>query len=183
MTLELIKVTRDDLELIMNWRIKLEVSQYMYTDPKLTLEIQQKWFESINEQNNSKYWIIKFDGVKIGLINICNIDYTNKRCSWAYYIGDTSFRGKGIATTLECNIYDYAFDILNLNKLCCEVFRFNEKVISIHEKFGSTIEGTLKQHIYKNGDFLDIVIMAITKDKWNQIKNNYNYEKISIEEL
>jgi len=69
-----------------------------------------------------------------------------------------------------------------LNKLCCEVFTFNEKVISIHEKFGSEIEGTLKQHILKNGQFYDIVSMAITKNKWINIKSDYEYEKILIEE-
>ena len=145
------------------------------------MDTQLKWFDSIQDNDSVKYWIIKFDGVKIGLINICDIDYKNKRCSWAYYIGDTSFRGKGIATLLECNIYDYVFDDLNLNKLCCEVLTFNEKVISIHEKFGSAIEGTLKQHIYKNGEFFDIVTMGITRDKWKNIKSNYNYGEILIE--
>lgn len=181
MALELTKVNKDDLELIMTWRMKPEVTRYMYTDPALTMETQLKWFYSTQDNDSVKYWIIKFDGVKIGLINICDIDYKNKRCSWAYYIGDTSFRGRGIATLLECNIYDYVFDDLNLNKLCCEVFTSNEKVISIHEKFGSVIEGTLKQHIYKNGDFFDIVTMGITRDKWKNIKKDYKYDKICIE--
>ncbi|WP_346890176.1 UDP-4-amino-4,6-dideoxy-N-acetyl-beta-L-altrosamine N-acetyltransferase [Clostridium sp. UBA1056] len=181
MALELIKVNKDDLELIMTWRMKPEVTRYMYTDPVLTMETQLKWFYSIQDNDSVKYWIIKFDGVKIGLISICDIDYKNKRCSWAYYIGDTSFRGRGIATLLECNIYDYVFDDLNLNKLCCEVFTSNEKVISIHEKFGSVVEGTLKQHIYKNGDFFDIVTMGITRDKWENIKKDYKYDRICIE--
>ncbi|WP_346887105.1 UDP-4-amino-4,6-dideoxy-N-acetyl-beta-L-altrosamine N-acetyltransferase [Clostridium sp. UBA1056] len=181
MALELSKVNKADLELIMTWRMKPEVTRYMYTDPVLTMETQLKWFYSTQDNDSVKYWIIKFDGVKIGLINICDIDYKNKRCSWAYYIGDTSFRGRGIATLLECNIYDYVFDDLNLNKLCCEVFTSNEKVISIHEKFGSVVEGTLKQHIYKNGDFFDIVTMGITRDKWENIKKDYKYDRICIE--
>lgn len=181
MSLKLTKLTIEDLELIMNWRMKPEVTKYMYTDPILTLDSQKRWFNSIRNDNSTKYWIIQFDGVKIGLINLCDIDYRNKRCSWAYYIGDTSFRGKGIATMLEFNMYDYVFDILGFNKLCCEVFLFNDKVISIHEKFGSTIEGVFKEHIYKNEEFLDIVSMAITKTKWKEIKENYDYAKIFIE--
>ncbi|MDI3477373.1 MAG: diamine N-acetyltransferase [Thermoanaerobacterium sp.] len=181
MGLELKKINQDDLELIMNWRMKPEVTKYMYTDPILTMETQLMWFNQIINDNNSKYWIIKFDNAKIGLISLNNIDYKNKRCYWAYYIGDTSFRGKGIATILECNIYDYVFYILELNKLCCEVLSFNEKVISIHKKFGSEIEGVLKQHIFKNGKFYDVITMGITKDKWNNIRKNYVYENIKIE--
>ncbi|MDU5079762.1 UDP-4-amino-4,6-dideoxy-N-acetyl-beta-L-altrosamine N-acetyltransferase [uncultured Tissierella sp.] len=182
MSLELVKIAKDDLEQIMHWRMKPEVTKYMYTDPVLTLEIQEKWFDSIKNDTSVKYWMIKIDGVKIGVINLRDIDYINRRCTWGYYIGDNSFRGRGIASTLECNIYDYVFNILNLNKFWCEVFSFNEKVISIHERFGSIIEGTLKQHIYKNGEFFDIVMMAITKDRWEEIKDNYSYEKIYIEE-
>lgn len=182
MSLELVKIAKDDLEQIMHWRMKPEVTKYMYTDPVLTLETQEKWFDSIKNDASVKYWMIKIDGVKIGVINLRDIDYINRRCTWGYYIGDNSFRGRGIASTLECNIYDYVFNILNLNKFWCEVFSFNEKVISIHERFGSIIEGTLKQHIYKNGEFFDIVMMAITKDRWEEIKDNYSYEKIYIEE-
>lgn len=182
MSLTLRDINSDDLEKVMKWRMAPEVTRYMYTDPKLTIDKQLEWYEKIKDSRTERYWLIVIDDVAIGVINLAEIDLKNKRCSWAYYIGDTSFRGRGIARTLECNIYDYVFDVLGLNKLCCEVFTFNDKVISIHEKFGSEIEGTLKQHIYKNGQFHDIVSMAITKDKWTKIKSQYEYEKIIIEQ-
>jgi hypothetical protein len=182
MSLELRKIKQDDLEMIMKWRMDPDVTKYMYTDPKLSIEKQREWYDKVSGSTSEKYWLIAIDDTAIGVLNLTEIDERNKRCSWAYYIGDTSFRGRGIARILECNIYDYVFEFLGLNKLCCEVFTFNEKVISIHEKFGSEIEGTLKQHIFKNGQFYDIVSMAITKDKWNKIKSDYEYEKILIEE-
>jgi RimJ/RimL family protein N-acetyltransferase len=67
---------------------------------------------------------------------------------------------------VELNVYTYVFDVLKLNKLCCEVFCSNDLVIKIHEKYGSKIEGTLKQHILKNGQFHDIVTMGILKSEW-----------------
>lgn len=182
MSLELRKIKKDDLEKIMNWRMDPDVTKYMYTDPKLNLEKQIEWYEQVVSSSAERYWLIVIDDIAIGVLNLTEIDERNRRCSWAYYIGDTSFRGRGIARSLECNIYDYVFEDLGLNKLCCEVFIFNEKVISIHEKFGSEIEGTLKQHIFKNGEFHDVVTMAITKDKWLKIKSDYEYDKILIEE-
>lgn len=181
MALKLIKIQKCDLQLIQQWRMKPEVTKYMYTDPTLTDEVQLMWFKSINKNNNTKYWIIELDNKKIGLINLCDIDYRNKRCLWAYYIGDTSFRGRGIARILECNIYDYVFYKMKLNKLCCEVFTFNKKVISIHGKFGSKIEGIFKEHIFKNDKFYDVVTMAILKSEWEEIKQKYEYERIYIE--
>ncbi|NFG60635.1 UDP-4-amino-4,6-dideoxy-N-acetyl-beta-L-altrosamine N-acetyltransferase [Clostridium sp. CMCC3677] len=181
MSLKLRRVNESDLKNIMKWRMLPEVTKYMYTDPVLDLEKQKLWFNKIQKSANELYWIIVFDNTDIGLLSINEIDYINKRCAWAYYIADTSFRGKGIATNLECNIYNYVFNTLKLNKLCCEVFESNKKVIAIHEKFGSIIEGIFKEHIFKNEEFYNIVCMSIIKEKWDEIKENYNYKEILIE--
>ncbi|WP_252233975.1 UDP-4-amino-4,6-dideoxy-N-acetyl-beta-L-altrosamine N-acetyltransferase [Clostridium sp. ZS1] len=181
MLIKLSKIKKEHLGIIAKWRMMPEVTQYMYTDPVLTLSTQLKWFERINKDETVKYWIIKADNIKIGVINLCDIDYKNKKCTWGYYISEASFRGRGIARTLECNIYDYVFENLNLNKLYSEVFASNEKVIEIHKKFGSEIEGVLKEHIFKNDKMYDVVTMGITKRKWKSIKSNYDYEKVIIE--
>lgn len=182
MSLRLRKVKESDLHMIMNWRMLPEVTKYMYTDPILNLDKQKQWFSRINEDKSSRYWVIEMDQVPIGVLSINEIDLVNRKCTWAYYIADTSFRGRGLATLLECNIYDYVFDKLELNKLCCEVFEFNDKVIAIHKKFGSEVEGLLKEHIIKNDEKFNVAVMGILKEKWNKIKEQYTYEKIEIEE-
>lgn len=175
-------ITEDDLEKITKWRMDPEVTKYMYTDPKLSIKDQRNWFNKINSSNEKKYWIIEIDeGIDVGVLSINNIDYVNKSCSWAYYISDIRARGRGLGRILECNIYDYVFDELNLNKLWCEVFETNSKVIQIHQKFGTKIEGVLKEQIYKNGSYHNVVRMAILKSEWISIKKNYNYEELLID--
>jgi hypothetical protein len=178
----LIKTTHEHLEMIRTWRMLPEVTKYMYTDPIITKEEQRDWFSKVKSDNSVIYWIIYVDYKPVGLINLFDIDFINSRCAWAYYIGDTNMRGKGIGTLLECNIYDYVFYSLRLNKLWCEVMLSNTKVIDIHKKFGSKVEGVFKEYIIKNGEKLDVVRMAILKTEWDQIRSNYVYEKISIEE-
>ncbi|WP_062199837.1 UDP-4-amino-4,6-dideoxy-N-acetyl-beta-L-altrosamine N-acetyltransferase [Massilibacterium senegalense] len=177
------KIKKSDLKMIMEWRMSPEVTKYMYTDPKLTLEDQEKWYEKINQQSDvEKYWIIQLnDGTDVGVMSVNNIDILNRQASWAYYIGSIAARGKGLGRILECNMYDYVFDELKLNKLWCEVFEFNEKVINIHKKFGSKIEGVLKEHIYKNGEYFNVVRMGILKKEWEFEKTNHDYEKLEIE--
>lgn len=174
-------IREEDQEMIRQWRMMPEVTKYMYTDPVITEESQKIWFRSIAYDDSLIFWIIQYDGNDIGVLNITGIDNVNKKCDWAYYIADDSCRGKGIGGTLECNIYDYVFEHLHLNKLCCEVFTFNEKVIRLHEKYGSEIEGTRREHIIKNGEKYDIVEMAILKDKWMRIRDEYDYQTIEIE--
>lgn len=182
MEVKLIKLREEDLDMIAKWRMLPEITKYMYTDPIITPESQKEWFKSIEMDSSVRYWIIIVDDIKVGLISLNDIDYVNKRCYWGYYIADQSARGKGLARILECNIYDYAFFNLKLNKFCSEVLGFNERVVSIHEKFGSKVEGVLKQHIYKNGAFHDVVCMGITRDEWIRTRSQFVYDKIAIEE-
>ena len=46
------KIKEEDLEMIMNWRMSPEVTKYMTTDPKLTLDGQKKWLRKINENRD-----------------------------------------------------------------------------------------------------------------------------------
>lgn len=183
MNIELRKITLGDLEQIMIWRNSKEVSQYMYTDPKLTIEMQRQWFEKIQNEKTTKYWLMALDGVRIGLMCLTDIDEHHQRCNIGHYIADASLRGRGIGGILECNINDYVFDIMGLNKVCFEVIASNKRAISLHEKFGAQIEGIRKQHIYKNGEFIDIVEMGTLKDNWIKHKVQFTYDKIKIEEI
>jgi UDP-4-amino-4,6-dideoxy-N-acetyl-beta-L-altrosamine N-acetyltransferase len=158
-----------------------EVTRHMYTDPVLTEESQLKWYESVSRRDDCIYWTIEVDGAKVGLLSINDIDRRNRRCVWAYYIAAEDMRGKGIGSILEYNIYEYVFENLGLNKLCCEVFRENERVIALHERHGSKVEGILRQHIYKSGEFRDVVLMAITRDEWSSIRESVEFDPIEIE--
>lgn len=172
----------DDLKKIMEWRSKPEVTRYMYTDIESDMKVQKIWFQRITQDPTRKDWIIEANGNDVGLVSLYRIDNTNRRCEWAYYIGSTDVRGMGIGKNVELNILEYVFTILGLNKLCCEVYASNEFVIGLHEKYGSCVEGKRRQHIWKNGEFHDIVEMGILKQEWkNKIKEKFGYTKGSFD--
>ena len=176
------KIQEDDLEKIRNWRMKPEVTQHMYTDPKIIYDDQLKWLKKISLDNTCKYWIVNVDNEDVGLVSISKIDNVNKKAEWAYYIAEKSARGKGVGKAIELNILDYVFSELNLNKLCCEVFNDNELVVKIHEKYGSKIEGIRRSHILKKGEYKDVVEMGILKKEWERIKDDFDYTKVVFDE-
>lgn len=173
------KIKQDtDLEMILNWRTLPEVTAYMYTDFKPSMDQQREWCNRIAEDATRKDWIIAVDGEEVGLVTLCKIDLINKRCEWAYYLGSPNVRGKGIGRNVEMNILEYVFDQMGLNKLCCEVFCSNELVIKIHQKYGSRIEGKRLKHIFKHGQYHDIVQMGILREEWEEnIKGKIEYIK------
>ncbi len=173
-------IREEELELIMNWRMLPEITRYMYTDPVLTLEGQKAWFERSKNDVNNIHFMIEKAGQPIGVLNITDIDRVNQRCSWGYYVAVKAERSLPLALALEWNVYDYAFDVLGLNKVDGEVFAFNKGVIRMHQMCGSVIEGTKRQHICKNGQFYDVVLLGICKEDWEQLRGKYDYEKMVI---
>ena len=168
MKLHFRNITEDDLEMILTWRTNPEVTRYMFTDPDLSLQQQHRWLQNISADKTRRDWIINADSEDVGLVSLVHIDNHNRRCDWAYYLGSPTVRGKGIGRAVELNILRYVFEVLKLNKLCGEVLAFNEKVVEIHQKYGSKVEGRRRAHIYKDGEFLDVVEVGILREEWEQ---------------
>jgi len=165
------ELTIDEIELVRTWRNSEEVASYMYDENYITQEQQVNWFEKISSETNSKYWIIEFEGRKLGLASITGIDKTLSSCYWAFYLGDLSVRGAGIGTKVEYNVIEFVFNDLKLNKLRCEVFVSNDKVIKIHEKFGFRREAYYREHCIKGNQKLDVVGLALLGADWSIYKN------------
>lgn len=183
MSCNLRRLREDDLEQVMHWRMRPDITQNMYSTPQLTLVQQRNWFERISQSDRDRYWIIEAGEAKqsIGVINLTDIDLVHRRCAWAYYIAETAARGRGIAKTIECNINDYVFEMMNFNRLWCEVLAFNDRVVKLHELFGARTEGVLRQHVMKDGKFHDVVRMAVLRNDWLALRPSIRYSKIEIE--
>lgn len=166
MDIALTPLTQTDIELVRTWRNSPDVAQYMYTDEPITAEQQAAWFARVETDSTSRYWLIEYDGRKLGLASLTGISHTFGSCYWAFYLGDTSIRGAGLGAKVEYNVLEYVFNELGLHKLRCEVMTFNDKVIAMHEKFGFRREAYYRQHVRKNGIWQDVVGLAILKSEW-----------------
>ncbi len=171
--IELIPLKEEHIEMVRNWRNSEEVSKYMYSDEKITPEMQKKWFAKVSSDKTCKYFIISYNGKPLGLVSVSGIDHVLKSCYWAFYIADTSVRGAGIGAKVEYNMLTYVFDELKLNKLRCEVFCSNDMVIKMHEKFGFRREAYYREHCLKNDVFQDAVGLAMIKREWDLLKDHY----------
>jgi len=171
MDVKLTQLSEDDLEMVRKWRNSENVAKYMYTDEKITSDQQKNWFAAIRDRQDCQYWIIEYDGQKIGVANLVDINKTFQSCYWAFYLGDSSVRGAGIGKKVEYNVLSYVFDKMKLNKLNCEVFVENDRVIKMHEKFGFRREAYYREHCIKGDHKLDVVGLAMLQSEWNQLKH------------
>lgn len=181
MNVRMTRLCEEDLEMVRDWRMRPYVTEFMNTDLVITTMDQKEWFYRIKDRDDQINWIIRADDRPIGLINLVDIDIINSRCSWGYYIAEREARSLKLALYLEWNLYDYVFDVLNLNKLCNETWVENEQVVKLHKMCGGKQDGIMRQHIYKNGKYHDVSIGSILKEEWFEKRANTKYEKFKFE--
>ena len=156
-----------DKNRILQWRNSERVRSNMYSDHLISQQEHGLWFSRTLDDKSSAFLVFQYEAQPVGCISFTNIDRKHNRCTWAFFLGETSVP-KGTGSAMEYFALDYAFWTLKIRKLCCEVFVFNAAVIRLHEKFGFLHEGRLIQHYVKNGVYEDIVCLAKFGDKWNQ---------------
>ena len=56
-------IREEELQMVMEWRMRPDITKFMYTDPQLTLETQKIWFYSLKERNDILTFMIEVDKV------------------------------------------------------------------------------------------------------------------------
>jgi diamine N-acetyltransferase len=101
----------------------------------------------------------------IGNIQLIDIDWIARRAEIGIIIGEPQYRSKGFGQQALRLMLRHAFQDLGLHRLYLLVFEDNRGAIRVYEKCGFVIEGKLRQHAYKRGQFKDLVFMGICADE------------------
>ena len=125
MDIQLNKIRKEDLELLRQWRMKENVTKYMFTDPYISTEEQIIWYDRISNDSSRIDFTINVDGKVIGHYYITDIDDEIKECQVGFYIGDDTYRGKGIYTSVQMAINRFVFSELKLSKIVVYSFADN----------------------------------------------------------
>ena len=181
MNVKLLRVKEDDLEMMLDWRMRPEITQFMFTNPVLTMETQRKWFENLKTDKTQIRWIIYYNDIPIGSMYLVDIDYENKRCESGWFIAEKEYRSLNLAMYLQWNVLDYIFNVLNLNRNYGYVIDTNKSLIKLLNLCGFETEGILKQHVVIRNEVHDVYITAMTKNAWNEKKAHIHYEEFEIE--
>lgn len=164
-------INKSDGPDIVRWRNQKEITDNLFSDPGLTLHQHNAWYKKyLKEKTRIEFMIIKKqDNKKIGTIGLNKIDRKNQKAEYGILIGEKDEWGQGYAKEATFAILNYGFKKLNLHKIYLEVFCENTNAIRLYKKIGFIEEGLFKKDVVKNGEFKDVMRMAILEEEW---KNN-----------
>ncbi len=136
----------------------------------LRKEDEEKFYNDINPFANGKYnfAILKKDNKEyIGGCGINHVDWKNSYCTVGIFLGKP-FWGKGYGTDAMKTLLDFIFKELNLNKVKLNVFSFNKRAVKSYEKCGFSVEGILRDEVFRHGKYNDVLAMGILRKEWEQ---------------
>lgn len=166
----LTKPLKEDMPLLLKWRNNPDNRKYYREYRESNLEDQMGWYENIIMKDPTwHHFVVKpIDSNKIiGVVFLNHIHPIYKTGEFGITLGSPEYRGRGYGKDMLITLIKYGFEELNLNRIWCEVYSNNES-IHLYRKIGFKDEGILRQHVFKNGEYLDSYMLGMLKGEYNE---------------
>lgn len=160
------RFSEEDILIRVNWINNPLVNQTMFFDLPASIDSTKKWFRvNIGNKNRIDFTFVDIHGVCIAMGGFTNITIDHRNAEF-YVLVDPSKHGQGIGKYVSRWMYNYAFSVLNLNKIYLYTNDDNVAAYRIYEKLGFQLEGLLREHKWKNGKFQNRRFYGFLRSEW-----------------
>ncbi len=154
----------------------------MSRTPK-SLSAEKDWIASISKQNRFPESIVvvievRGDNVPIGTMGLHNINWIDRNATTGSMIGNLAYHGKGYATDAKMHFLKYAFETLGMHKINSRAYTENLASIRYSERCGYVQEAVLKDEIFREGKWGDLVTLACFYESWKQACSKYGWSEL-----
>lgn len=155
-------ITDEYTETIVGWRNKESVKKHFVYQKPFTVEGHRDWLNNMVATGKVAQFIIfsKNDQKDVGSVFLRDIDGEHHKAEYGIFIGEDDARGRGIGTAAAELILNYGFEELKLHKIFLRVFADNGRAVHSYEKAGFQQEAYLKDDVFVDGKYKDIILMA-----------------------
>ena len=131
-------------------------------------EEQAEWYERIRREKDRRRVFTVIENVTsspVGFIDLGRISHRDGTAELGYFLAREHW-GRGYATEAVGLALRYAFEWLNLRKVCARVYEPNVASIRVLEKNGFQLAGRLRKHHHIPGyGFVDELIFERFRDE------------------
>jgi RimJ/RimL family protein N-acetyltransferase len=99
----------------------------------------------------------------------------NESCSFRILLVGARHRDRGIGTEATRLILAHAFETVGLHRVELEVYAFNPRARRVYEKVGFVYEGTKRDALHWDGEWVDADAMSILASEWAQHHGQPSY--------
>ncbi len=131
-------------------------------------EVEKKWVEELISSNDSiKLAVCLLDSHElIGMVTLTSLNWINRSADLGIIIGEKSLWGQGHATEAVFQMLKFGFQERGLHRVSCSILEKNSGSRKVALKCGFKEEGLLREAVFKNGQFQNLIAYAILQDEY-----------------
>jgi RimJ/RimL family protein N-acetyltransferase len=173
-------IEADDAPALARWRNDGEVAAFVSVRaPESASRIEQEIASITDEQGHGAFrFVICVRGANtpIGTVALLRIDEVNGSAAFDVVIGEPSAWNQGYGTDALEVMTDFGFGELRLHRIWLLVYGFNVRARRSYHKAGFELEGTLRQAIFRRGQWHDVDQMAMLRHEWDALERPRSWE-------
>jgi diamine N-acetyltransferase len=161
MSVVLRALEKDDLKFVHDLNNNRRVMTYWFEEPyESFVELEELFLKHIHDQSERRFIVENRDHIRVGLVELVEISYIHRRAEFQIIIAPEQ-QGQGFGKDVTRLACDYAFRVLNLNKLYLVVAADNDAALSAYRASGFKEEGHLVEEVFVDGRYRDALRMYL----------------------
>ena len=161
-------MTGEDTDNIIRWRNTDFVRRnFIYQEP-FTRQGHETWTRDMISTGKAVQFIICEKGTDrpVGSVYLRDIDRKHNKAEYGIFIGEEDALCRGYGTRAAQLMLAYAFEELKLHKVMLRVLAENARAKRSYEKAGFVQEAYLRDEVFLEGSYRDVILMAMRKEDW-----------------
>lgn len=148
--------------MILRWRNNEHIRKWSYSEHIISKAEHVRFINRLKEDENNFYYLVqRRNSQYVGVISLNKLNFNHKNAYLGIY---SNPKLTGVGSLLMESLKDVAFKIAKLHSLKLEVIENNKRAIRFYKKHRFKQEGRLKEFVYKDGKWLDVIVMGIVNN-------------------
>lgn len=168
----------DDVPLFVQWLSNPELRSYI-TTRYISEALERRWFDVLvsatagTAPSRLHFVIETLDTARpIGIVGLDDINWRDRIAELGIVVGESDFWGKGFGSDAVLTTLQVAFSWFNLHRVFLHVVAENVRAIRSYEKCGFVHEGRLRDAIFIDGDYRDLLLMSVLATAYIRISGD-----------
>jgi len=141
----------------------------------LGMDMEQAWYARLKDRDPATrpmgIEIERPEGwVLIGNIGFNSVDWVNRNVEVGIFIGEKLFWSQGYGRKAMRLLLQFGFETLNLHRIMLRVHANNPRAIRSYEAAGFIHEGVLREDLFQDGRYFDVLVMSILDSEWKNLQ-------------
>ena len=129
------RLREEDIELVRQWRNSPQINQFMEYRGNITPEMQRDWFRSVDNLDNF-YFIIEYQGKKIGLINSSHVEWDTVSSEGGIFLWDEQYYETFVPVWASLCLLETTYFVLGAGRSVIKTLRDNERAKKLNTHLG-----------------------------------------------